>query len=266
MKKIMLLGVVIATTLVACKKESTSPNTNNTIEINSFDGKKVVMVVGDDGITVDTIEYIYDSNSQIIKTIFYNHGSTSDIREYNWNGNSIIIDTNDLKIKFNSDGMVLKQGNINLFYENGYLIKYGLNKGQKLIESNDVVAQDTFVSLKWQNGNLISDYYYTYEYYLDTLNYGLSYFGLPGPGFVFPSSDYSLNFLPGGEYFYRNLYGYQSKNLLKKVIQTNGMISEFSYTLDSKNGIINVKIHNYNIPLDLKSHYSEFVNVKIILK
>jgi hypothetical protein len=243
MKKIMLLGVVIATTLVACKKESTSPNT--TTSPTETNEKIRTVIISDSDSSNDTINYSYDDNGKLIKIIFISNGQKEE-QVLDWKGDVLVYDSTTVKL--NTDKLCIQDDLFNYEYKNGYLTRYGIKSGTKI--EDVTIEKDTFLTCVWQNENLISDGFYRYEYYEDKLNN--NFFSIY-PFFTYSTSSdqnnpfqfmVSLQDFHFGGNFTTTIFGKSSKHLVKKISDnSNEIVYEVTYTFDSKNKITSILLN-----------------------
>lgn len=248
----MLLGVVITTIMVACKKESTSPNTNTNI-----DGIKISRVIINGYMEstlneVDTLGFEYDVNGDV-KFVTSSFGSISerqiDNYKYSWQNNDLkIVSNSDTSfLKFDNSKKCISVGDMVCEYKNEYLIKVGFKKGARF--DNSVFDKDTFNIFIWENGNLVSNGAFNYEYYTDKLNNSFLNI-LPMP-FIKTSNDdpsipaelnnidpFSL-FIGGG--FYQDNFGKSPINLIKRIYNEDESYN-VNYKFDTNSRVIEMEI------------------------
>jgi hypothetical protein len=253
MKKIFFIAVFM-TVLISCNKENTTPN--NPSQTISDDEKisSIIFINDVKGNTTsyfDTINFQYDNKGRLSKVIFNGLTFGNHIENIKWdvNGNLILVDS--LDIKLDNDKNCVFDGAFNYEYKDGYLFRYGipLTNKIKFIDNNDN-PKDTFLICKWENGNLVSDGVYNYEYDVKLLNNSiLNSSVISGTEHAFsgnksesvvnftvnPYSLYSFGFV------YKWAFGKQSKNLVSKVLELDGsLLYDIKYDFDDKNRIIQI--------------------------
>lgn len=252
--------MLIATTIISCKKETTSPN--NPTDSNNLDGNLISKIIikrpkfylNDSLNYIDAketqINFIYDNNSRLIKLISTSNEGVKELNFILMNG-VIVYDTTELKVQLNNDNLCVKLDNFNFEYKDGFLSKIGLKKGADL--AGKTIEKDTFIDCLWSNNNLISDGFYEYEYYENLLNNNFFYLYPDISEIVTLDAQNSFsvflqNFELGGN-FYSKMFGKASKNLLKKITHNYvfggynwNEVFELFYTMDSKNRINEIKI------------------------
>ena len=247
MKKIIAL-VSIVLLAVACKKATPTPNTPSTPNV---DGERVTMVTRFDGMSADTVKYVYENN-KLVKVFVDEYeikksNSSTNNHTHKWNifwfENSILIDIENIDYYDNDqfnihtvDTTKLK-GNVDL-NTNGTIkqtvcddrklsFEYSSNYLSKIFDNSDTLV------FTWKDGNLNSYNESTYEYYLDKQNNWISIFQYIDESHL---SDFSY------------LEGFRTKNLVKKRIETNDDNSVdtylYNYKFDAYNRVIEMSVQN----------------------
>ena len=249
MKKIIAL-VSIVLLAVACKKATPKPNNPSPTNV---DGERVTMVTRFDGMSADTVKYVYENN-KLVKVFVDEYeikksNSSTNNHTHKWNllwvENSILIDVENIDY-FNNDQFNIHtvdttklKGNVDL-NTNGTIkqtvcddrklsFEYSSNYLSKIFEVDNT---DTLV-FSWKDGNLNSYNESTYEYYLDKQNNWISIFQYIDESHL---SDFSY------------LEGFRTKNLVKKRIETNDDNSVdtylYNYKFDAYNRVIEMSVQN----------------------
>lgn len=257
MKKIITyLSILLL--VVACKKSTPTPNNPTPTNI---EGERVSMVTIQETQNSslskeDTINYSYDSNDQISRIDYIYHdfqGETQkNVFKFNWLGNCLQQLSNDDTTVFTFDDKrrcILGDG-LTYEYSNDYLVKAGYKKGVNI--EGHIFSKDTFNVFQWENGNLISDSYFQYEYYNDLLNN--SFFTIyPIPELIIPN-DLSepirfrvdpFNLEVGGGIFFQNYlnFGISTKNLVKRFSNKADDISyDITYKFDAHSRVIEMQM------------------------
>jgi hypothetical protein len=250
MKKIFFIAVFM-TVLFSCTKENTSPTTPSQTTTDDERISSIIFINDEKGSSesyYDTIKVQYDDKGRLSKLIF--NGSTFGwwTENIQWDVNGDLIMNDSLGIKLDNDKNCLFDGTFNYEYKDGYLVKYGIpvTNTIKFIDGNNN-PKDTFLICKWENGNLVSDGVYKYEYDVKLINNSVINSSIISESehifsgnniesvvnfSVNPYSLYSFGFA------YKWAFGKQSKNLVSKVLNLDGsLLYDIKYDFDDKNRI-----------------------------
>lgn len=219
MKTNNFIFVLFSAILILINSCSDDPSSAKDITSYNSKIKYIISCKTPDFAKPDTVEVIWDAYGRKISD--YSISRTPPLgKEFKYESSKIIITVNwevttyDT-LHLNDAGLVERAVYTDSIGNIGYVIYCYYNSNgymtQEFSDSSDIH------SLKYENENVIEekwgDYTCTYEYYTDKYN--------------------TLGNINRGEEY----YGKSSKNLLKREIDGDGIIIDFSYTFDSKNRV-----------------------------